>query len=119
PAGSYTSLTVNASGFVPASVSPISVPDGGTATQNFSLAGTPQSPCFTDTTQADWQVGVQTNTDVLASANDVVLVRPSDDAANYNVTGSGVGITVATWGGQTFTANSTGNLIRGEVRLFC
>jgi hypothetical protein len=119
PAGSYTQLTASRSGFATGTISPVVVTDGGTTTDNFSLVGTPQSPCLTDTTRADFQVGTQNNTDVDTSVDNVLLVRPSGDASSFNVTGSGVGITITTWGGQTFTVLTSGNIIKADVRLFC
>src|SRR5438552_13188187 len=67
PAGTYPSMTASKPGFVPGSASGIVVTDGGTTTQNFSLAAAPPNACLTDTTQADFLTGVATNLDLNTS----------------------------------------------------
>jgi hypothetical protein len=119
PAGAYPTLTASLPGFVSGSASNEVVTDGGTTTQDFSLAATPTTGCLTDTTQADFQLGVLTNTDISTSPNDVILVKPSLDQFNTNVPGSGGGISTATWVGQTFTPSVTGLLVKADLDLFC
>jgi len=121
PAGLYPTLTVSKSGFTSGSASTLAVTDGGTTTQNFALAGTPPSLCFTDTTRSDFQVGTQFSVDVDANVDNIVLSKPFADtsAANNNVTGSGVGFDSTNWVGQTFTAGATGQLFKADIRLFC
>ncbi len=73
PAGTYPSMTAGKPGFFPGSASSIVVTDGGTTTQNFSLAAAPPSACLTDTTQADFLSGVSTSVDLTTSPGDVTL----------------------------------------------
>ncbi|MBN8885069.1 MAG: DUF11 domain-containing protein [Rudaea sp.] len=76
--------------------------------------------CLTDTTQADFQNGTVSNTDINASPGDVILVGGDRlDQQNTTLGTSGVGITTTTWGGQTFTPSLGGLLTRVDVNLFC
>ncbi|HSS47604.1 MAG TPA: carboxypeptidase-like regulatory domain-containing protein, partial [Thermoanaerobaculia bacterium] len=120
PAGTYPTITASDPGYNSASASNISVTDGNTTTQNFSLDTAPTSVCGpagTDTTQSDFQRGVPAHVDLTASPGDVVL--PAVDQQNTMPSGTGVGITVATWGGQTFTPAVTGPLSTVDLNLFC
>src|SRR4029077_14595344 len=94
--------------------------EGGPTTQDFALSAAPVSNCITDTTQADFLAGIPTNCDLTSSPGDVTLVVPQTlDQQNMTLGGSGVGVTVTTWGGQTFTAAATGQLVKADVNLFC
>jgi hypothetical protein len=83
------------------------------------LAGSPLSACFTDTTRADYQQGELSSVDVDATPGSLLLEKPLSDTSNYNVTGSGVGITITNWGGQTFTPTNSGQIVKADIRLFC
>ncbi|HEY2295068.1 MAG TPA: carboxypeptidase regulatory-like domain-containing protein [Thermoanaerobaculia bacterium] len=119
PAGTYPSETASAPGYGSGSASSLVVTDGNTTTQNFALSAAPTSPCFADTTQTDFQTGVGTNLDLAASPGDVLLAKPDIDQQNITLGTSGVGITVTTWGGQTFTPSRTGLLTSVDINLFC
>ncbi len=119
PAGTYATMTAVSPGFITGTASNLAVTDGNTTTQNFSLANAPTSACPTDTTQADFARGVTTNTDLTASPGDVVIFKPSVDQQNTSIGTSGVGITVTTWGGQTFTPSVNGLLTAADLNLFC
>jgi hypothetical protein len=120
PAGTYASLTASKAGFNDGSVSTISVPDGGTATRNFTLGTAAQSGCFTDNSQSTFQRGTPANCDLVSSPGDVVLASPDNtDAKNDTVSPTGFGITNTGWAGQTFTPTVTGQLKRVDVELFC
>ncbi|MEO5623441.1 MAG: carboxypeptidase regulatory-like domain-containing protein [Dokdonella sp.] len=120
PAGTYPGMSASAPGYNTASASSIVVTDGTTTTQNFSLATTPSSACLIDTTQADFQSGVATNIDLTTSPGDALLSNvPSIDQQNTTLSSSGVGITITTWGGQTFTPSVSGQLTQVDVNLFC
>jgi uncharacterized repeat protein (TIGR01451 family) len=119
PAGTYPSITVTDSGYNTATASNIVVTDGGTTTQDVSLGTAPSSACLTDTTQGDFQRGLPTSVDLTTSPGDVVLFKPSLDQRNETLSTSGVGITITTFGGQTFTPAVTGLLTRADINLFC
>ena len=120
PAGTYPSITASAAGYDSSTATSIVVTDGGTTTQDFSLATAPVSACPADTTQADFQAGVPTNVDLSTAPGDVMLLNaPNLDQLNTTLSNSGVGITTTTWGGQTFTAGLTGLLTQVDINLFC
>ncbi len=94
--------------------------DGNTTTQNFVLATAPTSACPADTTQADFQTGVQTNVDLVTSPGDVTLSNaPTLDQSNTAGTTTGTSFSTASWGGQTFIPAVTGQLVKVDVQLFC
>jgi hypothetical protein len=75
---------------------------------------------FVDTSQADFQAGTPTNVNLTVAPGDVVLVGGTGiDQQNSTVGTSGVGITVTTWGGQTFTPSVSGPITQVDVNLFC
>ncbi len=119
PAGTYPSETASDPGYNSSTATGIAITDGNTTTQNFSLDTAPTSACPADTTQSDFQAGTPTNVDLAASPGDVVLARPSLDQQNTTLGTSGVGITITTWGGQTFTPSRTGQLTKVDINLFC
>ena len=119
PAGIYPGVTANAPGFISGTVSSAAVSDGGTTTQDFSLVTAPSSGCLVDTTQADFLLGVPTGCNLNGSPDDVILSRLSLDQQNATIGTSGVGITITTWGGQTFTPAVTGALTKVDINLFC
>ncbi|HSC50007.1 MAG TPA: carboxypeptidase-like regulatory domain-containing protein [Gaiellaceae bacterium] len=120
PAGTYPTLTASKAGFTSGSVATITVPDGGTATRNFTLGAAAQSGCFTDDTQSAFQRGVPSTCDLVSSPGSVVLAAPDNtDARNANVGANGFGFTNTSWAGQTFTPTVTGQLKRVDVELFC
>lgn len=120
PAGTYPSITASFSGFASSTLSNVIVSDGATTTENFSLGSSPVSSCVTDTTQADFLTGLFTNCDLNASPGDVILLNaPNINQQNTTLGNNGVGITITTWGGQTFTPSATGSLTRVDINLFC
>ena len=120
PAGTYPSETVTAPGYISASATSLVVTDGNTTTQNFSLAAAPTSACLTDTTQSDFQRGLQTNVDLNTSPGDVTLSNaPTLDQSNTAGTTTGTGFATTSWGGQTFIPAVTGQLVQVDVQLFC
>jgi hypothetical protein len=120
PSGTYPSITASAPGFNPSTALNIVVTDSATTVQDFSLSTAPASSCLTDSTQAEFQTGVPTSTDLTTSPGNVILLdAPNIDQQNTTLSGSGVGITTTTWGGQTFTPGVTGQLTRADINLFC
>lgn len=120
PAGTYSSLTASAPGYITETVADIVVTDGGTTDQDFSLDTAPASACPTDTTQADFQAGEPTNVDLTTSPGDVVLDNPDViDQQNTTVTTSGFGFNSTAWAGQTFLAAVSGQLTQVDLDLFC
>jgi putative transposon-encoded protein len=120
PAGTYPTLGASKTGFNPASVATIPVPDGGTATRNFTLTAAAQSGCFTDNSQSAFQRGIPSNCNLVSSPGNVVLASPDNtEAKNNSVSPSGFGFTNVAWAGQTFTPTVSGQLKRVDVELFC
>ena len=120
PAGTYPSATASAPGFGSVTVATIVVPDGGTATRNFSLSPAAQSGCFIDTTQGDFQLGVGTKCDLNSSPGGVILLNvPAIDQQNTSVSPTGFGISDTSWAGQTFTPAVSGALTKLDLELFC
>jgi hypothetical protein len=120
PAGTYPTLSASKAGFDTASTSTISVPNGASATRDFSLTAAAQSGCFTDDTQDQFQRGVPSNCNLVASPGSVILASPeNNDASNTNVSPAGFGFDNANWAGQTFMPTVTGQLRRIDVELFC
>src|SRR6266481_5954694 len=120
PAGDYPSITASFPGYVSSTVTNIVVNDGSTTTQDFSLTLASANGCFVDTTQADFQAGTSTNCDLITSPGDVILASaPSINQQNTTLGNFGVGISITTWGGQTFTPSVTGQMTRVDINLFC
>jgi hypothetical protein len=120
PSCTYPNLTACFPGYTSLTVASILISDGLTSTQNFSLILAQTSGCITDTSQADFLAGVPTNCDLTTSPGDVILASAASiDQRNTTIGNSGVGITITTWGGQTFTPSVTGRLTRADINLFC
>lgn len=120
PAGTYPGITASYAGYASSTVSSIVVTDGGVTVQDFALSLAGTSGCITDTSQADFLAGVPTNCDLTTSPGDATLTNsPAIDQQNTTIGNSGVGITITTWGGQTFTPSVTGQLTRADINLFC
>jgi hypothetical protein len=119
PAGTYPLITASFPGAVSASASSIVVTDGGTTTQDFSLAAAPTSACLTDTTQSDFLTGVSTNLDLNTSPGDVTLVNIAVDQQNTAGTATGTGFGTPSWTGQTFIPAVNGQLVKADIQLFC
>lgn len=120
PAGTYTSIAANYPGNDAVSATTIAVTDGGTTTKNFVLPTTPTSASLTDTTTADFQLGVGNNTDLASSSgNTTLLDAPAIDQQNTTVSTSGFGFNNTSWLAQTFTAAVTGKATQVDVDLFC
>jgi hypothetical protein len=119
PAGTYPSITASLAGYASSTATSIVVTDGGTTTQDFSLSAATASSCFTDTSQSDFQTGLLTNVDLNTSPGDLTLSKSSLDQKNATIGTSGVGITITTYGGQTFTPAVSGSLTKVDLNLFC
>ncbi len=119
PAGTYPSIAASFPGFVSASASSIVVTDGGTTTQDFSLASAAASACLTDTTLSDFLTGVFTNVDLDTSPGDVTLRNLAVDQQNTAGTTTGTGFGTPAWTGQTFIPAVTGQLAKADIQLFC
>jgi hypothetical protein len=120
PSGTYPGITASLPGYTPVTAANIVINDGLTTTQDFALTPALTSGCLTDTSQADFQSGIPTNCDLTGSPGDITLVNaPSIDQQNTTIGNSGVGITITTWGGQTFTPSVTGQLVKADINLFC
>lgn len=120
PAGTYPGISASFPGCTTATASNIVVNDASTTTQDFALGAAAQTACLTDTAQSDFQAGLLANVDAATSPGDLVLSGGSFiDQQNGSLGTSGVGITVTTWGGQTFTPSVTGLITRVDVNLFC
>src|SRR5437763_891628 len=120
PSGTYPSITAGFPGYNSLTVANVVINDGLTTTQDFSLIPAPVSGCLTDTTQADFQGGVPTNFDITSSPGDITLTNAASiNQQNSTVRNNDVGITITTWGGQTFTPSVTGQLTRADINLFC
>ncbi len=120
PSGTYPTLTASSPGYTSLTAANIVINDGLTTTQNFSLTLAATSGCITDTSQADFSGGIPSGCDLTTSPGDVILTNsPTIDQQNTTIGNSGVGITITTWGGQTFTPSVTGQLTRADINLFC
>lgn len=120
PAGTYPGISASFPGCTTGTASNIVVIDAGTTTQDFALSAAAETACLTDTAQADFQAGLLTNVDTTTSPGDITLAGGATvDQQNSLLGTSGVGITVTTWGGQTFTPSVTGLITRVDVNLFC
>jgi hypothetical protein len=98
------------------------VPGAGTTTFTLINDTVPVGgpACVTDTTQADFQAGVATNTDLTTSPGNVILLNPANvDQQNLSLSGSGNGISTTAWSGQTFVPGVTGQLAKVDINLFC
>jgi len=120
PAGTYPSISASKAGFDSPAPTSVTVPNGSTATKNFTLSAAATSGCFTDNTQSTFQRGIPNGCDLVASPNNVVLANPTlVDQQNTTVSPTGFGFNNIAWAGQTFTAGKTGQLTRIDVELFC
>jgi hypothetical protein len=120
PAGTYPTLTASFPGYTTGTASNIGVTDGGTTTVDFSLATAPTTACLTDTTQADFLTGIQTNVDLNTSPGDVTLSNaPFIDQQNTAGTTTGTGFGTPAWTGQSFIAAIAGQLVKADVQVFC
>ncbi|MEA2990444.1 MAG: hypothetical protein QOG83_3155, partial [Alphaproteobacteria bacterium] len=120
PSGTYPAESASAAGYNASSVANVSVSDGATTTQDFSLTLAPTSGCLVDTTQADFQTGVATNCDLTSSPGDVTLLNaPTVDQQNTAGSTTGTGFGTPGWTGQTFIPALSGQLVKADVQLFC
>ena len=119
-AGTYPIVTATFAGYTPATFTAIAVNTLGTTTRDFVLGAAPVSGCLTDSTQADFQLGVPSNCDFTDSPGDVKLLKPIVvDQKNLSVTNNGFGFDTTEWAGQTFVPAVTGALKRVDLFLFC
>jgi MBG domain (YGX type)/Carboxypeptidase regulatory-like domain len=124
PAGTYPIVSSSAAGFLSARATGIVIADADTTVRDLSLDPAPANGCFLDTTQSDFLAGTATNCDLKSNPGGVILTAPAPvDQQNVTVGDGtiifGVGINTAIWGGQTFTAGVTGQLIKADINLFC
>ena len=119
PAGTYPGIKSSSNGFNTSASSMLVVAGGGTTVKDFALTLAPGSGTFVDTTQADFSLGQPAKIDLTTSPNDMLLARQNLDQQNAGLGGSGIGINLTAWGGQTFTPTVTGLLTRAELALFC
>jgi hypothetical protein len=119
PAGTYPTITASLAGYGSSTTTNVVVADDATTTVNFTLADAPDSACATDTTQADFQTGVATNTDLTTTPGDVTLLDATVvDQQNQTLGTQGAGFNTVTWLGQTFTPAVTGDVTRVDLNLF-
>ncbi len=98
------------------------VPGAGTTTFNISNDPVPLTGgfCPTDSTQADFQAGTTSNTDITSSPGDVTLLNPANPDQVQSVASlSGTGFNTTQWLGQTFVPGVTGDLGKIDMALFC
>jgi uncharacterized repeat protein (TIGR01451 family) len=119
PAGTYPAMTASFPGRNVATATSIAVSEGGTTTQNFSLATAATSGCLVDTSQADFQAGIPTNTDAVTSAGNVQLALSQGVDAQNTTETQAFGFSNTAWFGQTFTPTVTGQATKVELDLFC
>jgi hypothetical protein len=119
PAGTYPGMTATAAGRTTATANAVVVTDSNITTQNFSLTAAATSGCFTDTTQSDFQAGVPANTDLSASAGNVILLNAPAVDAQSTVETQGFAFSNTAWVAQTFTPTVTGQVTKVEADLFC
>lgn len=119
PAGTYPGIKAISDGSNTSPSSSVVVTTGGTIVKDFALTFAPDTGTFVDTTQADFSLGQPVKVDLTASPGDMQLARQNLDQFNAGVGSSGVGITITTWGGQTFTPTVSGLLTRADIALFC
>jgi hypothetical protein len=120
PAGTYPSLTASKAGFDSSSATGVVVPDGGTATRDFTLGPAATSGCFVDNTQSSFQRGIPNGCDLTSSPGAVKLTENVFiDQQNTSVTTGGFAFNSTSWGGQTFTPAVTAPVTRIDLDLFC
>ncbi|MCM3871481.1 MAG: carboxypeptidase regulatory-like domain-containing protein [Pyrinomonadaceae bacterium] len=119
PAGTYPSITASFAGYGSSTATSIVVADAATTTQNFSLTAAPTAACLTDTTQADFLLGVFTGVDLNTSPGEVTLINLAIDQQNTAGTTTGTGFGTPAWTGQTFTSAVNGQLVAADIQLFC
>ena len=118
-AGTYPSITASAAGYGSSTATSIVVADAVTTTQDFSLTAAPTTTCLTDTTQADFLLGVFTGVDLNTSPGDVTLTNLAVDQQNTAGTTTGTGFGTPAWTGQTFTSAVNGQLVAADIQVFC
>jgi hypothetical protein len=119
PAGTYPSITASFAGYGPSTATNIVVADAATTTQDFSLTPEPNPACLTDTTRADFLLGVFTGVDLDTSPGDVTLKNFAVDQQNTAGTTTGTGFGTPAWTGQTFIPAVTGQLEAADIQVFC
>ena len=119
PAGTYPTLSATFPGCTPGTAADVAITDANTTTKNFALGSAASSGCLSDTSLLDFERGDPTNVDLAASPGDMTLGKPSLDQSSETLSTSGVGITMTTWGGQTFKPSVSGLLTKADINLFC
>jgi len=85
----------------------------------FSTGGLAAESCLVDTSQAQFQLGIPTNVDLLPVGDVVLAATDSVDQENTNLSSTGYSFHSYHWYGQTFKAGVSGPLSAVELRLFC
>ena len=119
PAGTYPGIKAISAGSNTSPSSSVVVTTGGTTVKDFALTDAPDTGTLTDTSQADFSLGQPDKVDLTTSPGDVQLARQNLDQINASVGGNGLGVTITTWSGQTFTPAVSGLLTRADIALFC
>ncbi|HKQ51821.1 MAG TPA: MBG domain-containing protein, partial [Pyrinomonadaceae bacterium] len=119
PAGTYPGMTASFPGRTTASASTIVVTDNNTTTQNFSLSAAATSGCLVDTSQADFQAGIPTNTDAATTPGSVTLATSQAVDAQSTTETQAFGFSNTSWFGQTFTPTVSGKATQVALDLFC
>ena len=79
-----------------------------------------RAACMSDTTQADFQIGVARNVDVNISPGNAVLTKSfAVDQENTITSTFGTPFNTTAWVGQSFTPALSGRLTRVDLNLFC
>ena len=118
-AGTYPSVTAMFPGYTSSTFNSIVVNDGGITSQNFVLSPGAENGCLTDTSQLDFQRGVQNSVEPNSSGDVVLASTASIDQQNLSVGGTGFAFNANLWIGQTFQPAVTGQLTRADLFLFC
>ena len=121
PSGVYPSVTASLAGFTTGTASSISVPSGGTATQDFALTAPANPGCFTDDSQSDFQTGDPSGCDLNASPGAIQLGTNVAVGAGFEPASqtTGTNFAAALWTGQTFIPTDSGPVTKADVTLFC
>jgi len=114
-AGTYPSIVASYPGYTTATVNGVVVNTASITNQDFTLS--PDTGCFTDTTQADFKTGTPANVDLDTSPGDIILGKPNEQ--NQSISSSGFGFTTTSWAAQTFQPQVTGQLTSVDLALFC
>ena len=118
PAGVYSKLTAARPGYFEQSAMSVTINEGSTTTQNFSVDPAPDNACLTDTSKSQFENGVPENV-TITSGGDVILAAPLVlDQQNIDVLVSSGSSFTTNWNAQTFTSAVTGPAKRIDLHLY-